>query len=270
VASAQVKSCLLLAGLYADGVTSVTEPATTRDHTERMLEGFGYHVHRDGATASVTGGGKLTAAAIDVPADISSAAFFLVAGALGARDGLVIRNVGVNPTRTGVIGILREMGADIEIAGERLAGGEPVADITVRRSQLQGIEVDPEFVPLAIDEFPVLFVAAACAEGETLFRGIGELRVKESDRIAAMAEGLRRLGVEVEETVDSARIRGAGRLPGGRIDSHGDHRIAMAFAVAGVAAGEPIEISDVANVATSFPGFPETCRQAGLGLETAG
>ena len=223
---------------------------------------------RSGSTILLEGPASLRGIEIPVPGDLSSAAFFLVAGALAARDALVIRNVGVNPTRTGVIGILREMGADIEIAEQPLAGGEPVADITVRRSRLRGIEVDPEFVPLAIDEFPVLFVAAACAEGETLFRGIGELRVKESDRIAAMAEGLRRLGIEVEETVDSARIRGAGRLPGGRIDSHGDHRIAMAFAVAGVAAGEPIEITDVANVATSFPGFPETCRQAGLGLET--
>lgn len=268
VASAQVKSAILLAGLYARGATRVTEPEVTRDHTERMLGAMGATIRRSGSTILLEGPAGLRGIEIPVPGDLSSAAFFLVAGALAARDALVIRNVGVNPTRTGVIGILREMGADIEIAEQPLAGGEPVADITVRRSRLRGIEVDPEFVPLAIDEFPVLFVAAACAEGETLFRGIGELRVKESDRIAAMAEGLRRLGIEVEETVDSARIRGAGRLPGGRIDSHGDHRIAMAFAVAGVAAGEPIEITDVANVATSFPGFPETCRQAGLGLET--
>jgi len=268
VASAQVKSAILLAGLYARGATRVTEPEVTRDHTERMLTAMGARLHRSGNTILLEGPSRLQGIEIPVPGDLSSAAFFLVAGALAADDGLVIRNVGVNPTRTGVIGILREMGADIEIAGERLAGGEPVADITVRRSALRGIDVDPEFVPLAIDEFPVLFVAAACAEGETLFRGIGELRVKESDRIAAMAEGLRRLGVEVEETVDSARIRGVGRLTGGRVDSHGDHRIAMAFAVAGLVAEEAIEIDDVANVATSFPGFPETCRQAGFELET--
>jgi 3-phosphoshikimate 1-carboxyvinyltransferase len=268
VASAQVKSAILLAGLYAQGATRVTEPEVTRDHTERMLGAMGATIRRSGSTILLEGPARLRGIEIPVPGDLSSAAFFLVAGALAARDALVIRNVGVNPTRAGVIGILREMGADIDVAQERLSGGEPVADITVRRSRLRGIEVDPEFVPLAIDEFPVLFVAAACAEGETLFRGIGELRVKESDRIAAMAEGLRRLGVEVEETVDSARISGAGRLPGGRLDSHGDHRIAMAFAVAGVAAGEPIEITDVANVATSFPGFPGICRQAGLGLET--
>jgi len=270
VASAQVKSAILLAGLNARGATRVTEPEVTRDHTERMLDAMGATIHRSGSAILVEGPARLRGIEIPVPGDLSSAAFFLVAGALAARDALVIRNVGVNPTRTGVIGILREMGADIEIAEQRLAGGEPVADITVRRSKLRGIEVDPEFVPLAIDEFPVLFVAAACAEGETLFTGIGELRVKESDRIAAMADGLRRLGVEVAETVDSARIRGAGRLAGGRIDSHGDHRIAMAFAVAGLAADEPIEIADVANVATSFPGFPETCRQAGMGLETTG
>ncbi|MEJ2603203.1 MAG: 3-phosphoshikimate 1-carboxyvinyltransferase [Gammaproteobacteria bacterium] len=267
VASAQVKSAILLAGLYADGYTRVTEPEVTRDHTERMLTAMGADVRRSGAAVHLRGPARLEGIEIPVPGDLSSAAFFLVAGALAASEALTIRNVGINPTRTGVISILRSMGADIVIDDERQSGGEPVADITVRRSALQGIEVDPALVPLAIDEFPVLFVAAACARGDTVFTGIGELRVKESDRIAAMAEGLRALGVEVEETVDSARVRGRERLEGGRVDSHGDHRIAMAFAVAGVAADASVHIVDVANVGTSFPGFPETCRAAGVRIE---
>ncbi len=267
VASAQVKSAILLAALYAEGSTQVTEPEVTRDHTERMLTAMGADVRRSGAAVRLRGPARLQGIDIPVPGDLSSAAFFLVAGALAAEAGLTIRNVGINPTRTGVISILRSMGADIVIEGEREAGGEPVADITVRRSALRGIEVDPDLVPLAIDEFPVLFVAAACARGETLFSGIGELRVKESDRIAAMAEGLRTLGVDVEETVDSALVRGGARLTGGRVDSHGDHRIAMAFAVAGLAAAAPIDIVDTANVGTSFPGFAAVCREAGIGLE---
>lgn len=268
VASAQVKSAVLLAGLYADGGTRVTEPEVTRDHTERMLGAMGASLRRSGNTLLLQGPARLAGIDIPVPGDLSSAAFFLVAGALAAERPLTIRNVGINPTRTGILSILDAMGAEIAVENPRTSGGEPVADLTVRRSPLRGIEVDPDLVPLAIDEFPVLFVAAACAEGETLFQGIGELRVKESDRIAAMADGLRALGVEVDETVDSARIRGVGRLGGGRIDSQGDHRIAMAFAVAGLAAAETIEILDVSNVATSFPGFPATCRRAGFPLET--
>ncbi len=269
VASAQVKSAVLLAGLYADGHTQVTEPETTRDHTERLLAAMGAVIHRSGNTITLAGPARLSAVDIAVPGDLSSAAFLLVAGAVAAEDGLTVRGVGVNPTRIGIIEILREMGARIEIADRREVGGEPVADITVWRSPLRGLEVDPALVPLAIDEFPVLFVAAACAEGETLFQGIGELRVKESDRISAMAAGLATLGVGVEETTDTARIHGRGELTGGRIDSRGDHRIAMAFAVAGLAAPEPVEILDVANVATSFPGFADTWRAAGMEIEEA-
>lgn len=216
VASAQVKSCLLLAGLYAEGMTSVHEPAPTRDHTERMLEGFGYHVHRDAATASVIGGGKLTAGHIDVPADISSAAFFLVAASIAEGSDLTLRHVGMNPTRTGVINILKMMGADIEVSNEREIGGEPVADLRVRSAQLSGIDIPEEQVPLAIDEFPVLFIAAACAEGRTVLRGAEELRVKESDRIQVMADGLRAVGVETTVTPDGIIIDGGQAIAGER------------------------------------------------------
>lgn len=270
VASAQVKSAVLLAGLYADGQTRVTEPEVTRDHTERMLSVMGAELRRSGNTIMLHGPAHLRAAEIEVPGDLSSAAFFLVAGALSAQDGLTVRNVGINPTRIGVIEILRSMGARLEISGKRMIGGEPVADITVWKSSLRGLDVDPELVPLAIDEFPVLFVAAACAQGQTLFQGIGELRVKESDRISAMSQGLAILGVRVEETLDSARVHGVEQIGGGRIDSHGDHRIAMAFVIAGLAARQSIEILDVANVATSFPGFTETCARAGIDIEVFG
>jgi len=270
VASAQVKSCLLLAGLYAEGVTSVTEPAPTRDHTERMLEGFGYHVHRDGATASVTGGGKLTACAIDVPADISSAAFFLVAGSIAPDSELVLRHVGMNPTRVGVINILRQMGADIEVLEEREIGGEPVADLRVRSAELKGIDIPEEQVPLAIDEFPVLFIAATCAQGRTALRGAEELRVKESDRIQVMADGLAALGVETTVTPDGIIIDGGQEISGGTVNSHGDHRIAMSFAVAALRATGPIEITDCANVATSFPSFVELAQQTGIQIRTEG
>ncbi len=305
VASAQVKSAILLAALGATGATSVTEPAPTRDHTERMLSAFGVQVRRQGATVMLRGGQRLRAARIDVPGDFSSAAFFLVAGCLGARGALVLKGVGINPTRTGLLDLLRAMGADIRVfprgvrgaegasaiggrsSGEtaaQAAGGslsrgeavvnggsvdprEPVADIEVRASALRGIEVPPALVPLAIDEFPVFFIAAAAAEGETIVRGAEELRVKETDRLAAMAEGLGRLGVEHELLADGLRIRGRGRFGGGTIDSHGDHRIAMAFAVASLNADAPIEILDVANVATSFPGFVDVARGAGLEIE---
>ncbi len=231
MASAQVKSSVLLAGLYAEGETCVTEPAPTRDHTERMLEGFGYTVRRDGAKVCLEGGGKLRACKIDVPADISSAAFFMVGASIAPDSDITLEHVGVNPTRDGVINILRLMGADIQILNERSVGGEPVADIRVRSTKLQGIRIPEDQVPLAIDEFPAIFIAAACAEGETVLTGAEELRVKESDRIQVMVDGLRELGIEAEPTPDGAVIQG-GNLGGGRLNSHGDHRIAMAKAMA--------------------------------------
>ncbi len=270
MASAQVKSCLLLAGLYADGVTSVTEPAPTRDHTERMLAGFGYHVHRDGATASVSGGGSLTATAIDVPADISSAAFFLVAASIAPDSDLILRHVGMNPTRIGVINILRQMGASIEVLDEREIGGEPVADLRVRSAELHGIDIPEDQVPLAIDEFPVLFIAATCATGRTVLRGAEELRVKESDRIQVMADGLAALGVQTTVTPDGIIIDGGQTLGGGTIDSHGDHRIAMSFAVASLRATDAITVRDCANVATSFPGFVELAAGVGIHISAKG
>ncbi|MEX0603085.1 MAG: bifunctional prephenate dehydrogenase/3-phosphoshikimate 1-carboxyvinyltransferase [Marinobacter sp.] len=270
VASAQVKSCLLLAGLYAEGTTSVTEPAPTRDHTERMLAGFGYPVKREGATASVVGGGRLTASAIDVPADISSAAFFLVAATIAEDSDLTLRHVGMNPTRVGVINILRLMGANIEVSNEKVVGGEPVADLRVTSARLHGIDIPGTEVPLAIDEFPVLFIAATCAEGKTVLRGAEELRVKESDRIQVMADGLEQLGVQTTVTPDGIEIEGGQTVGGGHVDSHGDHRIAMAFAVASLRATGVITINDCANVATSFPGFVKLARQTGLRVQAEG
>jgi 3-phosphoshikimate 1-carboxyvinyltransferase len=263
MASAQVKSCVLLAGLYAEGQTCVTEPAPTRDHTERMLTGFGYKVERSGATACLTGGGKLVATDIDVPADISSAAFFMVGAAIAPGSDVVLEHVGVNPTRTGVIDILRLMGADITLQNEHEVGGEPVADIRVRASKLKGIRIPEELVPLAIDEFPALFVAAACAEGETVLTGAEELRVKESDRIQAMADGLVLMGIDAKPTADGIVIQG-GIMGGANIESHDDHRIAMAFAMAALRASGPVSINECANVRTSFPGFVELAAQAGL------
>ena len=269
MASAQVKSAVLLAALQAEGVTRVSEPAPTRDHTERMLAGFGVSVVRDTATVRLEGGQALLATDIGVPGDFSSAAFFIVAGCLAAGPGgVLLRNVGVNPTRTGLIDMLRLMGADIRVTPLADAGPEPVADILVHRSALRGVQVPEALVPLSIDEFPVFFVAAAAASGETRVSGAGELRVKESDRLAVMAEGLAAVGVECELLADGLRIQG-GAIGGGRIDSHGDHRIAMAFAVAAAVARAPIEIQDVANVATSFPGFPEAARAIGLDLASS-
>lgn len=263
MASAQVKSCLLLAGLYAAGETSTTEPAPTRDHTERMLRGFGYPVDVEGATARVESGHKLTATSIEVPADISSAAFFLVAASIAEGSDLTLEHVGINPTRTGVIDILKLMGADITLENQREVGGEPVADIRVRSAQLKGIDIPEDLVPLAIDEFPVLFVAAANAEGRTVLRGAEELRVKESDRIQVMADGLLALGVKCEPTPDGIIIDG-GSYGGGEVWSHGDHRIAMSFSVASLRAGAPIRIHDCANVATSFPNFLGLASGAGI------
>lgn len=266
VASAQVKSALLLAGLYAKGETTVIEPAPTRDHTERMLQGFGYQVVKDGSESRLKGGGKLTACDIDVPADISSAAFFMVGASIASGSELLLLHVGINPTRIGIVNILRKMGADISIENERVVGGEPVADLRVRSAQLQGIHIPEDQVPLAIDEFPVLFIAAACAEGTTVLTGARELRVKESDRIAVMAEGLTRLGITVQETDDGIVIEG-GQLLGGEVDSHDDHRIAMAFAIAGLRAKDAITIRDCRNVSTSFPNFVSLARQAGSDIE---
>ncbi|MBK9130694.1 MAG: 3-phosphoshikimate 1-carboxyvinyltransferase [Gammaproteobacteria bacterium] len=292
VASAQVKSALLLAGLYADGETCVTEPAPTRDHTERMLTAFGYLVTRHHNTVCVKGGGRLNPTRIAIPADISSAAFFLVGAAIAPGSDATLTDVGINPTRIGVINILQQMGARIDILNKRMFGGEPVADLRVRAGMLKGIDIPIEQVPLAIDEFPALFIAAACAEGRTVLTGAEELRVKESDRIQVMADGLRRLGVMAEPTPDGIVIEGKGvagakgtdlksvpngatSVPehqavfsGGEVESHGDHRIAMAFAVAGFRAAGPIRIRDCKNVDTSFPGFVGLARKSGLKIKT--
>jgi 3-phosphoshikimate 1-carboxyvinyltransferase len=269
MASAQVKSCLLLAGLYAQGRTCVTEPAPTRDHTERMLAAFGRPVQRDGARVCIQGGAApLKATSFAIPGDISSAAFPLVAALIAGEGELLIENVGVNPTRTGILDILRAMGADIELLNPRQAGAEPVADLRVRASALRGIAVPPELVPLAIDEFPAIAVAAACANGETLITGAEELRVKESDRIAAIANGLAALGIAVEALADGLRIQG-GQFRGGVVDSHGDHRIAMAFSLAALRAAAPVRIRDCVNVGTSFPGYVELMRGLGLGITVA-
>jgi 3-phosphoshikimate 1-carboxyvinyltransferase len=266
MASAQVKSAILLAGLFAEGETCVTEPAPTRDHTERMLQGFGYPVKRDGNRICLSGGGRLSGCDIDIPADISSATFFLVGASIAEESEMVLQHVGVNPTRDGVISILKLMGAEIKLLNEREIGGEPVADIRVRSAGLQGIEIPEALVPLAIDEFPAIFVAAACARGETRLRGAQELRVKESDRIQVMAEGLQTLGIQAEPTPDGIIIQG-GELQGGRVESHGDHRIAMSFAMAGLRATSPIEIADCANVNTSFPGFVSLAADRGLQID---
>lgn len=268
MASAQVKSCVLLAGLYAEGETSVVEPAPTRDHTERMLKGFGYDLTVKGNKASLTGGGSLKGTTIDVPADISSSAFFMVAASITPGADLTLEHVGINPTRIGVINILKAMGANIQVLNEREVGGEPVADIRVQHAPLKGINIPEDQVPLAIDEFPALFVAAACAEGTTVLTGAEELRVKESDRIQVMADGLIALGVKADPTPDGIVIEG-GPIGGGKVESHGDHRIAMSFAVAALRAQGDIEIHNCANVATSFPNFVELSRKVGMKLDVA-
>ncbi len=269
VASAQVKSCLLLAGLYADGTTAVHEPAPTRDHTERMLKGFGYPVNRLGETVSVQSGGTLKGCAIDVPSDISSAAFFMVGASIAKDADVTLRHVGMNPTRTGVIDILKLMGADIEIMNPHEVGGEPVADLRIKSATLKGIAIPEHLVPLAIDEFPVLFVAAACANGKTVLTGAEELRVKESDRIQVMADGLKILGVDAVPTPDGMVVNG-GPLGMGVVESHGDHRIAMAFSIAGLRASGPITIHDCANVNTSFPTFVTLAQRLGLEVNVLG
>jgi len=293
VASAQVKSALLLAGLYADGATTVTAPAATRDHTERMLAAFGAPVFADGDAdrVGVRGGGELRAGdgdgdgagdgdgdgdgelVLEVPADLSAAAFFLVAATVIDGSEIQLRGVGVNPTRSGILSILRRMGAGLELRAERVVSGEPVADISARAAKLRGIDIGAAEVALAIDEIPALAVASACAEGTTTIRGAAELRVKESDRLSAVAAGLTALGVAVEEHPDGLTIhgggegRGRGPFRGGIIDSRGDHRIAMAFAVAGGAATGAVTVRDCANIGTSFPGFCQAARAAGLAVE---
>ncbi|HET8818231.1 MAG TPA: 3-phosphoshikimate 1-carboxyvinyltransferase [Xanthomonadaceae bacterium] len=267
IASAQVKSAVLLAGLSASGVTRVHEPRPTRDYTERMLRAFGAETSFAPGVASVRGHPALRATDVAVPGDPSSAAFLVVAATLVPGSECVVPGVGVDPRRSGLLRVLRAMGADIDEAAPRMHGGLAVADLHVRHAPLRGIEVDAADVADMIDEFPVLFVAAACAEGRTVIRGAAELRVKESDRIAAMARGLRALGIRVDETPDGATIHG-GHLRGGTVDSHGDHRIAMAFAVAAQRAHGEVRIDDVDNVATSFPGFATVARTAGFGLQS--
>jgi 3-phosphoshikimate 1-carboxyvinyltransferase len=265
VASAQVKSALLLAGLFADGETCIREPHPTRDYTERMLEAFAYPISYRSGEACVRGGHRLQATDIGIPADFSSAAFFIVAATIVPGSQLRLRRVGINPRRTGLLHVLRAMGANIVEDNVDTQGGETVADLLVTHAPLHGVDVPIEHVADMIDEFPALFIAAACARGVTTIRGAAELRVKESDRIATVAAGLAALGIDVTESVDGATIRG-GVMDAGRIDSRGDHRVAMAFAVAAqVAAGE-VAIADVVNVATSFPGFDALARQAGFGL----
>jgi 3-phosphoshikimate 1-carboxyvinyltransferase len=266
VASAQVKSCLLLAGLYASGETRVTEPAPTRDHTERMLAGFGYPLWRQGAVVSLRGGGSLGGGPVSVPGDISSAAFFLVAASIVPDSDLLLEGVGLNPTRVGVLDILRLMGARIDVLNRRELGSEPVADLRVRSSGLRGIEIPRRLVPLAIDEFPAIFVAAAYARGETRLSGAAELRVKESDRIQVMADGLQALGVVAEALPDGMLIAGGGGLGGGVVDSAGDHRIAMAFAVGAAAGRGEVLVRNCAAVATSFPGFETLSASVGVDL----
>ena len=263
VASAQVKSAVLIAGLYAHGRPCVTEPLPTRDHTERALRTFGYSVDTQGATVHLEGGGQLTGRTFAVPGDLSSAAFFIV-GALLSRDAeLRLSKVGINPTRRGVLDILRRMGARIDEHPIQAPGAEPVADIHVRSSPLHGCAMDARDVALAIDEIPILAIAAAAAEGRTEISGAGELRVKESDRIASVAAGLQALGVQAQAREDGLAIEGGG-LSGGVVDSAGDHRIAMAFSIASVAAQAPIKVRDCVNVGTSFPGFAAIAKRTGL------
>lgn len=267
MASAQVKSAVLLGGLSAEGRTETIEPAPTRDHTERMLGAFGVAIETAGRRASLQGGQVLQATPVDVPADLSSAAFLLVAAAIAPGSDLILRSVGTNPTRDGVLRVLHNMGAQIEVLDARVLGGEPVADLRVRGGDLRGSRIDAELVALGIDEIPALCIAAACAEGETLISGAEELKVKESDRLGAMVRGLRTLGVEVEELPDGMRIQGQAQWDGGQVDAAGDHRISMSFCVAALRARAPIHILDCANVVTSFPGFADLMRGFGFRIQ---
>ena len=263
VSSAQVKSAVLLAGLYAEGDTSVTEPNLTRDHTERMLTAFSYPIRKTENTVTINSEHELIGTDIIVPGDISSAAFFMVAASIIPGSDITLKNIGLNPTRTGVIDILLSMGADLQILNKRLCGEEPVADIRVKHAQLEGIDIPTSMVPLAIDEFPVIFVAAATAKGQTLLHGARELRVKESDRIAVMVEGLQRMGIECQAFDDGVYIEG-GKLQGGEINSYGDHRIAMAFAVAAAICKHEVSIDHAESVKTSFPQFQSLAKAVGM------
>ncbi len=266
IPSAQVKSGILLAGLYAKGKTCVVESEPSRDHTERLLNAFHYPIHRAKGRICVSGGGRLRATPISIPGDISSAAFFIVAATITPGSSIVLRKVGVNPTRMGIINLLKMMGADIEIDPIPEQNGEPLGDITVRHAQLRGIEIPSDQVPLAIDEFPILFVAAACASGRTTLHGAAELRVKESDRIASMVTGLQQLGIRAEALPDGLVIEG-GQFLGGEVDSFGDHRIAMSFAIAGNVAKAPVIVCDCANVQTSFTNFVELASTVGMNIK---
>ncbi len=266
VASAQVKSCLLLAGLYAKGETKIIEHGVSRDHTERMLTAFSYPLHKSENTIVINGSSECYGTDVNVPGDISSAAFFIVAATIIPNSELLIRNIGINPTRTGIIQLLQRMGANLQITNKRLCGEELVADILVSHSELEGIDIPSAMVPLAIDEFPALFIAASCARGRTVLHGAKELRCKESDRIGAMADGLNKLGIETEVFEDGISIQG-GILQGGVVDSRHDHRIAMAFLIAGAKALSPVTVKDCANIKTSFPTFVETAKHVNLIIE---
>ena len=268
VASAQVKSAILLAGLGARGETCVSEPVPTRDHTERMLPSFGVSIEWTSGRACLTGQQPLRAARIDVPGDFSSATFLLLAGLIGPRE-IRVGSVGVNSTRTGFLRMMDAMGGTLQITARRTSGSEPVADVMAKPGMLKGALLPASLVPWAIDEMPAVFAAAACSKGETVVEGAEELRLKESDRIAAMVAGLKALGVVCEETPGGARIRG-GRVRGGEIDCKGDHRVAMAFAILALVAQGPIVVRDVDCVDTSFPGFAQTVLQLGLNLEPVG
>ena len=271
VASAQIKSCLLLAGLYGEGITTVIENGISRDHTERMLRGFGYDVISSNNRISLLGGGSLKGCDIEVPSDISSAAFFMVAGCISKDSSITLNSVNINPTRTGVIDILKLMGGNIELLNQRLQAGELIADIKVSSSNLKGIQIPVNLVPLAIDEFPVLFIAASCADGETVLTGAKELRVKESDRIQVMADGLTSLGIENHVLEDGIRILGGEfTKQASSIKSHHDHRISMAFAIASVRSKFDIEIEGVDNVKTSFPNFEVLANSIGMSIKQVG
>lgn len=258
VASAQIKSCILLAGLFADGETVVAEPAESRDHTERMLRSFGAEVVSHGLSRKMKGRPSLAGHRITVPGDVSSASYFLVAAMLCPDSELVIRNVGINPTRAGLLDALEEMGGQISLENHREESGEPIADLHVRSSQLKGGDFSSDLIVTMLDEIPLLAVAATQADGETRIRDAAELRVKETDRIAATVSELRKLGAQVEELDDGMIIAGGGRLKGGQCESHGDHRMAMSLAVAGLISETGTTIHDVACINTSFPGFWET------------
>ena len=265
-ASAQVKSGILMAGLYATGKTTITEKQPTRDHTELMLQAFGYPVEKTEGQITIHGHGLCQGRQMEIPGDISSAAFFIVAACIIPGAELLIKKVGVNPTRTGIIDILKRMGAAIQIQNKRHYGNEKVADLFIKSAPLHGIEIPQSLIPSAIDEFPIILIAAAHANGQTILRGAQELRVKECDRIEAMAEGLRRLGIRVDTFPDGLCVEG-GQLQGGTVDSRQDHRIAMAFTIAGLVAKQPVYIHDCASIATSFPTFIHLSHQLRLGVE---